>query len=125
MGSILLLLLLFAILMPRTPSPVLTSQETDSSAPHFPPPPPFVVSSSPISSPATPQTTPQTTQSKEEALFWRKKAEKDLRDAGEYVPTKEEEAYWNAVRWQNHSQTSAQTRTTDFYLRRPELVRPR
>lgn len=58
----------------------------------------------------------------EEEEFWRKKLERDLRDVGEYTPTAEEKAYLEQMRWQEHFSLSNQTRTSDYFLRRPEFT---
>jgi hypothetical protein len=56
-----------------------------------------------------------------DATFWRKKAERDLRDAQTWTPTPEERAFFEALKLQDHLGVSNEARASDYLMRRPEL----
>ncbi|GAB4463488.1 MAG: hypothetical protein OHK0029_32210 [Armatimonadaceae bacterium] len=112
-GAMALLLLVVLIVALRRPSSVLNSASVS-------PPVPF---SQQYSQPVAVSPRPRPDTRPEDAAFWERKAERDLRDAETYVPTTQEEAYRESVRWQIHQQTSDAARASDYVLRRPEMVR--
>lgn len=86
------------------------------------------VAPAPVPQSLTPPPTavpPSLSSNRADTAFWRKKADRDLREAGEYVPTKDERAAWEAWRDQQALGLSDDARASDYYMRRPELRKGR
>lgn len=110
-GAVLLLLLLCLVVSQRTQAPAVLSANA-------PVPPTMATQSAPM---MTVTTRPTTSPSPDpDAEFWRQKSIRELREAGEYVPTKEEMAYRDRVRTWSHFSTADDARAADYYMRRPE-----
>ena len=62
---------------------------------------------------ASPKTTPD-----DDREFWRRKSERELREATQHVPTREELQARDYYQWQNHIGVSNESRAADYVIRR-------
>jgi hypothetical protein len=136
-GSILLLSILVYMVAPRDGGPLNVEQTPGvgsgggavlaPSRPVLPPGTPEtapaptatarpVVASRRPATPSAPHSAAPTPE--EDAAFWRRKAARDLREAQEYVPTREELQAREYYQWQDHIGISDESRAADFVTRR-------